>query len=99
MPNECTPSTTWEWRRVKVRRRPQGTSTARRRRSTGAQMAPRNAVDPLQIVVRYRGGAEAWWRIDARGETYIMPGWVDIESAFRMINDGNPGVSRGRQDS
>lgn len=52
---------------------------------------------PLQIVVTFRGGTEAWWRVDARGETYILPGYLAIHDVFTWINEGNPGVSRGRQ--
>lgn len=95
--NECTPSTTWTWRTVKVKRRPQGTNTARRSRSSGPRLPKVDPRDAHSIRVTYRGGAEAWWKLEARGRVYIAPGHLALHDALMFIMDGNPGVSQGRQ--
>lgn len=47
---------------------------------------PRNMREPITIRIRYRGGAEAWWEIEARGQTLRRPGHVAIHDLFREIN-------------
>lgn len=97
--NECTPSTTWAYRKVKISRRPQGSATRRPKGSSRGRLSRRDPKERLSIVVKYSGGAEAWWVIEARGERYLAPGHMCIHDVMTFINDGNPGVSQGRQRS
>lgn len=93
--NECTPSTTWAYRKVKISRRLQGSPAQRAKRSSGSRLPRVDPKDSHTIVVTYRGGAEAWWRLDARGQTYVAPGHLALHDALMYIFDGNPGVARG----
>jgi hypothetical protein len=82
------PSTTWEFKRVKVRRPPEATGTAAAEQRPSGRRRAREPRDPLGVVVRYRGGSECWWQIEARGRTYRFPGWVSIHDALARINAG-----------
>lgn len=80
------PSTTWEWRKVKVSR-PAG---GQEQRPEGAPLSlyrkPRSPRVPLKVTVRHRGGPESWWEIEARGRFYRFPGYVCIDDAMRKVN-------------
>jgi len=83
------PSTTWEWRQVKIKRRPQGTDTARAQRGRWRHLSRWPRKHHLTIRVTYRGGAESWWLIDARGSTGVFPGHAAIEDVMSQIfNEG-----------
>jgi hypothetical protein len=41
--------------------------------------------DPLTMKVRYRGGAEAWWLIEARGRSVAFPGHMCIHDVMREV--------------
>jgi hypothetical protein len=79
-------STTFEWRQVKIKRRPQGTSTAgaQRRRWRGLARYPR-AQALRGIEVQWRGGAESWWLIKARGSHGVFPGHLALEDVMAAI--------------
>ena len=68
------PSTTFAWRRVKIRTAPQAQAQRGRRphRWFGCYPWPRS--QKLTIVVTDRGGAEAWFLIEARGRRGVFPG-------------------------
>lgn len=84
-PNKCTPSTTWEWRKVKIQRRSQSPSSASPQGASHALRADWNPREPLTVTVRYRGGPEAWIELKARGETYRMPGHVALFDALSSV--------------
>lgn len=92
---ECSPSTTWAYRKVKIQRRPQGSAKRRPKGSSGPLLRRRDPKEALSMRVTYRGGAEAWWKIEARGEVYIAPGHLCLHDVMMSINDGNPGAARG----
>lgn len=84
--NIRTPSTTFEWRRVKVAQRPKGTRKATPKASP---LAPRKLSDgPLTLTVTYRGGAEDWWLVQARGRRWVVPG-------HRQLTDVMLDIARG----
>jgi hypothetical protein len=76
-------------RKVKIRTAPQANDTARRRRSKGGGLRRRDARERLSITIMYRGGSEAWWVIEARGERWTFPGHRSIHDALWTINEGN----------
>lgn len=80
------PSTTWEWKRVKVRRPAGGQNTASTERRGPFGLPPRNPRDPLTIKVKYRGGSEAYYEIHARGRVFRRPGTVALHDIMQEIN-------------
>lgn len=89
--NDCTASTTWVWRRVRVSTPPQ----AQQNRPSGARSLSKLGVWPrrktLHLEVKYRGGPEAWYEIRARGVTLRMPGATALHDVMRTLyNDGAP---------
>jgi len=84
------PSTTsdWEWRKIK--RRPQGTNTARAKRGRWYGLATWPRQRRLTLTVEYRGGAEAWWWITARGRSGAFPGSLALEDVLaQVLNEWN----------
>jgi hypothetical protein len=39
-------------------------------------------------VVTYRGGAEAWWSIKARGRVWRRPGTLALHDVLQDVLDG-----------
>jgi len=84
--NNCTPSTTFEWRRVKIdRRRAAPGSTSPEAASKPSQRSLR---EPVTITVHYRGGSEAWWELKARGRTWRRPGSLCLHDVLADIYAG-----------
>lgn len=87
MPSEpCSeqpfPSTTFVWKKTKIKQRPAGQSTVRRRRSGFLSLARWPRTRPLRLTVTYRGGAEAWWLVEARGVKQHFPGHLALEDVL-----------------
>lgn len=80
------PSTTWEWRRVKVRRPPEGHSGRSPKARRFFHLPPRDPRVPLNVSIKYRGGPEAWYEIHARGTIARYPGWVSIDEIMAEVN-------------
>ena len=82
--NKCTPSTTskWEWRKIRV---PHGPLEAQRPEGAPSKLSRWNRRDPLTITVVYRGGAEAWIQIKARGRTIRVPGHLAVIDALEKV--------------
>jgi len=93
--NECTPSTTWEYRKVKISRRLQGSAAERPKGSSGGKRPHVDPKTPHSIRITYRGGAEAWWKIEYQGEVFVAPGHMAIHDVFMYFLDGNRGVASG----
>jgi len=79
------PSTTWEWRKVKITRRPQGHATVRRSRSFWHHLPRRDRKQSVYLEVRWRAGAESWWLVKARGSHGAVPGWMMLEDLMSMV--------------
>lgn len=79
------PSTTaaWEWRKIK--RRPQGTHTASPKGSRWHGLARWPRSQHLTIKISYRGGAESWWLVNARGQHGVFPGHCAVEDMMAQI--------------
>lgn len=87
--NECTPSTAWEWRRVKIRRPAGGQDGSAPKALRWFRLPPRNGRIPITISVKYRGGGECWYEIHARGQVGRFPGYVAIHDIMREINQSD----------
>lgn len=94
------PSTRWVWKKVKVTQRPQGTITARRSRSLrGFRVLPRsNRREYVTIRVKWRGGAESWWLVEARGKNQALPGWMALEDVMSLVHNEQEGFNPGNED-
>lgn len=89
-----SPSTHWEWKKVRVTEPPQGRRAQPPQASSQSPLSRRNARDPLTITVKYRGGAEAYWEVRARGRVFRRPGWLCIHDLMSEINGQHPGSVR-----
>lgn len=83
------PSTTADWQWRKIKRRPQGTTTARAKRGRWRGLARWPRSQHLTLIVQYRGGAESWWLVTARGQHGVFPGHAALEDVMsQVMNEG-----------
>lgn len=80
------PSTRWEWKRVKMARPPEASSTAPSAARFRNALPGRDPRKPLPVTVKFRGGAECWYEVVSRGTTWRFPGTVCLHDAMRKIN-------------
>lgn len=83
--NTRPPSTTWEFRRVKVRRRPQGPAARRPKDSSFGDLGRLDPKEGTFVKVTYRGGPECWWQLEARGKTVRRPGSLALHDVLWEI--------------
>lgn len=81
------PSTTWAWKRTKIRTPPAGQTTARAKRGRWYGLATWPRSRPLTVTISYRGGAESWWLVQARGRNGVFPGHAAIEDVMAAVNN------------
>lgn len=79
------PSTTYEWKKVKVGRPAGGQGTARRSRSGWLRLARADRSRPVRITITYRGGAESWWWVECRGEKGALPGHWSLDDVMSRL--------------
>lgn len=84
-PNECLPSTIHVWELAKIQTPARAGKHVRRRRSSFASLPKWPRRQPLVIKVWWRGGAEAWWQLEARGVTIRRPGHVCLHDVLAEI--------------
>lgn len=84
--NRRTSSTTWEWRKTKVRGgAPEGPSP--KASAKGFSGLPRrNGSVALTLTITHRGGAEDWWLVQARGRRRAFPGHWALSDVMAQIN-------------
>lgn len=81
------PSTTWAWRRVRIARPPE----ARKISGPKGLHAWRGLSPwpirrkPVTVTFKYRGGAECWYEIHARGRTSRLTGGLMLHDLLRAI--------------
>lgn len=83
--NERSTSTTWAWRRVKISRPPEATGHSRSKSVRWRRFRPTPITTKLHIEVTYKGGAEAWCLVRARGENNVVPGHMAIYDLLMEI--------------
>jgi len=83
--NTSSPSTKWEFRKVKVKRAavPPGERSAAGRRTPHLRVWNRRK--PLGIRVSYRGGNELDWRVEARGRRWTFDGFLAFEDVMAVV--------------
>jgi hypothetical protein len=92
--NGCLPSTTWAYKKVKITPPAEGQGSARRKADLLRRLAIRDARKPTTLVVTYRGGAECWVEVRARGRVYRRPGYTALSDLVLEIAGGIGGKSR-----
>nr|CRY96840.1 hypothetical protein [uncultured prokaryote] len=83
--DEILPSTTWEWRRVKI---DPPLAAPTRKAAAGARRAPLShwpSRTALTITVRYRGGAECWYEVKGRGRRWRVPGVLALHDVMEAV--------------
>lgn len=71
-------STTWAWRKVKLRAVPPGQGIASPKATPSRFcLAPKRG-QWLQIEVRYHGGSESSYVLRYRGNSWRFPGWMAL---------------------
>ena len=87
-PYTCSPSTTSDWKWAKIRQRPKGQTSSRPQ--AGRSWFSRLPAWPLRrrkltLTITYRGGAEAWFEIHARGGDLRTPGSTALLDLMRLV--------------
>lgn len=89
-------STTWAWRRVKIRRPPQAENTARAKRAPITSLLPWPRKRPMHLEIRYRGGPECWVEIRARGRVIRRPGTEALADLWFELAGWDHGVPQSK---
>lgn len=71
-------STRWEFRRVKIARPPEAMAAQRPSGLRWRKLPRVNWRKPTHLTITYRGGAEAWVEVHARGDIGRYPGSTAI---------------------
>lgn len=90
MPNvpdleQAFPSTTYAWKPVKVKRRPQGTPTARAKRGRWWGLATWPRQRPLSLTITWRGGPESYWLVETRGRHGVFAGCSSLDDVMTAV--------------
>lgn len=86
--NERPPSTPTRWKDTRIRRSPRratGTAAAGARWSSRSKVNPR---DRLTVVIAFRGGAECWYEVYARGVKAYFHGATALHDVLEEITQG-----------
>lgn len=83
--NSCSPSTRWVWKQVKMSRPPEANSDSAPKARRWYTLPALDWRRPFTIRVKYRGGAECWFEIHARGQIGRFPGHVSLYDAMREV--------------
>lgn len=84
-PNKRFPSTRWEHKLVKVRPSAGGHRRSIRAKTGFLRLYRLPRTESVRITVIYRGGAESWWLLKARGEHQAFPGHLCLEDVMARI--------------
>lgn len=80
------PSTTFEWRQVKISRPAGGQKNSAPKALRWFGLPRRNPRDPLHLTIKYRGGPECWVEVHARGRIGRFPGTIQLVDLVKMVN-------------
>lgn len=84
--NKRSGSTTYEWRKVKVRGgAPEGPSAQPSTKGFHG-LSRRNGSTALTLTIVHRGGAESWWLVKARGRHRAFPGHWALDDVMAVVN-------------
>ncbi len=89
------PSTTYEWKKVKMKPPPAGHKTARAKRGRWYRYSTWPRHRKLTLTISHRGGPESWWLIESRGSHGAVPGHLSLDDVMALVHN-DPSV-RGAQ--
>lgn len=72
------PSTRYEWRKVKMSRSAGGQQHSAPKGRRFFHLPPWDWRRPTTVTMKYRGGAEGWIEVRARGSLARYPGYVQL---------------------
>lgn len=84
--NTSSPSTTWRAEPDRMAGRPGGASRNGPKAPKFLSLRKRDPREPLSIRIRYRGGSEAWWYVEARGTAQAFPGHMCLHDVMSRVN-------------
>jgi len=84
--NNRPPSTTWRWETRRVRVPPEATRAASPEATRLSRLYARDRRKPLQVTITYRGGAECWWELRARGKVVRQPGAMALHDVLSLFD-------------
>lgn len=84
--NARSESTTWTHEPDRIRRSRREGQQERPPQASFKGLSRRNPRERLTIQVTYRGGAEGWWLIEARGTRQAFPGSLDLHTVMTAVN-------------
>lgn len=87
--NGRSSSTTYEWRRVRVRRGAAGKSQAPRSGGRWRRFGRRDPHEWITVRLKYTGGPEGWVLVDGRGERNPYPGYTQLLDLVLDINQAH----------
>lgn len=88
--NKRTASTTYQWRKVKIR--PSGDQPSKTSpQASSPALKPWPKDRSLSITIKHRGGAESWWEIVARGRVWRRPGHLLLDDVLAEVMSGQRG--------
>ncbi len=82
----CSPSTKWEWRRVKIGSAPAGDSPPKAVVRPRVPLPRRNRNKALWIEVRYVGGPGSSWLVNCRERYWRFEGAICLEDVMAWAN-------------
>jgi hypothetical protein len=82
---QAFPSTTYEYRKVKIKTPPAGHRTVRAKRGRWYRFATWPRHRKLSLTISHRGGAESWWLVEARGSHGAFPGHLCLDDVMAVV--------------
>lgn len=76
----------WETRRV--RKRPQGQKRGTPKASRWSRYTARPRRERITLTVHYRGGAECWYQVEARGSMGRFHGATSLHDVMEEVSQG-----------
>lgn len=81
-----TPSTTWRWKRIKVRDAPaRGQSLVRMEDAVETPSVLKDRHKPFTLTLSYKGGSESNWLVSYGNRLWRCPGWMVLEDVVRVF--------------
>lgn len=78
-------STTWVWEADKLRPARREGERVSKTPSRWGRLTRRNPREELTLTIKYRGGAECWYLVKARGSHGVFPGVLALHDVMREI--------------
>jgi len=88
--NTCSPSTSFVWKRVKLKRSPPENAAGPLAVPATSLVRHRDRAQPLYLWLRHSGGAESWWLLASRGKEWRFPGHAQLEDVGAALNGEVP---------